>query len=77
MFDTVWAAALALHKTAANLSWEQSLLDFNYTNENLSEIIYNNALNVTFFGLTVSVHLTIIYFQRTMVILLFIGRCLL
>ena len=54
MFDTVWAAALALHNTAAKLPSEQSLLDFNYSNTNLSDLIYKEALNVSFFGLTVS-----------------------
>ena len=55
MFDTVWAAALALNNTAAKLSTSgQSLLDFNYTNTKISEMIYKEALNVTFFGLTVS-----------------------
>ena len=51
MFDTVWTAALALDRTAA---MGYSLTDFNYLNENLSEIIYNEALKVEFFGLTVS-----------------------
>ena len=54
MFDTVWAAALALHNTAAKLPSGQSLLDFNYSNTKISEMIYKEALNVTFFGLTVS-----------------------
>ena len=54
MFDTVWAAALALHNTAAKLPSGQSLLDFNYSNSNLSKMIYEEALNVSFFGLTVS-----------------------
>ena len=55
MFDTVWAAALALHRTAAKLPSGQSLLDFNYSNTQISEMIYKEALNVSFFGLTVSV----------------------
>ena len=55
MFDTVWAAALALNNTAAKLSSGQSLLDFNYSNSNLSKMIYEEALDVSFFGLTVSV----------------------
>ena len=59
MFDTVWTAALALHRTAKKLPSGQSLLDFNYTNTNLSEMIYNEALNVTFFGLTVSIHVCV------------------
>ena len=51
MYDTVWAAVLALNRTA---EMGYSLSDFNYLNENLSEIIYNEALKVEFFGLTVS-----------------------
>ena len=54
MFDTVWAAALALHRTAVKLPSGQSLLDFNYSNTKISEMIYKEALNVSFFGLTVS-----------------------
>ena len=63
MFDTVWAAALALHRTAEKLSNGQSLLDFNYENANLSEMIYNEALKVEFFGLTVRGYF--ILFSRT------------
>ena len=55
MFDTVWAAALALHRTAVKLPSGQSLLDFNYSNTKISEMIYEEALNVSFFGLTVSI----------------------
>ena len=51
MFDTVWTAALALNSTAAN---GYSLEDFNYSNSTLADAIYNETLNVTFFGLTVS-----------------------
>ena len=54
MFDTVWAAAIALHNTAAKLPSGQSLMDFNYSNAELSDILYKEALNVSFFGLTVS-----------------------
>ena len=54
MFDTVWAAALALHNTAKKLPSGQSLLDFNYSNAKMSEMIYKEAINVKFFGLTVS-----------------------
>ena len=51
MFDTVWTAALALNSTAGN---EYSLKDFNYSNGTLADKIYNEARDVTFFGLTVS-----------------------
>ena len=54
MFDTVWTAALALNNTAAKLPSGLSLMDFNYSNVNISEIIYQEALKVKFFGLTVS-----------------------
>ena len=56
MFDTIWTAAIALNNVAAKLPSGQSLLDFNYSNENLARMIYEEALRVTFFGLTVSVH---------------------
>ena len=55
MFDTVWTAAIALNNTAAKLPSGQSLLDFNYSNVELSNMIYEEALKVEFFGLTVSV----------------------
>ena len=61
MFDTVWAAALALHKTEAKLPSGQSLLDFNYDNTKLSDMIYKEALNVSFFGLTVSSYVVLVY----------------
>jgi len=51
MFDAVWVAALALNKT------NEELLNFNYEGEssiNISQSIYNNLVNVKFFGLTVS-----------------------
>ena len=56
MFDAVWAAALALHNTAKKLPMGQSLLDFDYSSTVLSESIYEEALNVNFFGLTVSIY---------------------
>ena len=55
MFDTVWAAVLALNSTVAK---GYSLTEFDYTNDignvSLSTIIFNEAKNVNFFGLTVS-----------------------
>ena len=50
MFDTVWAALLALNSTMAK---GYSLADFNYLNEDLSKAIYEEMLMVKFFGLTV------------------------
>ena len=54
MFDTVWAAALALRNVTAKLPSGQSLMDFNYSNAEISDMLYKEALNVSFFGLTVS-----------------------
>ena len=54
MFDTVWTAALALNRTAAKLPSGQTLMDFNYSTVNISKMIYHEALDVNFFGLTVS-----------------------
>jgi len=60
MFDTVWAAALALNEIAKQ---GYSLADFHYMNENLSDVIYNETLKVNFFGLTVSYLLNIEYYM--------------
>ena len=56
MFDAMWTAALALNKTEARLKkMNLSLKNFSYDDPyNISDIIYEEALNVTFFGLTVS-----------------------
>jgi len=51
MFDAVWAAALALNKTNANL------VNFTYNGEastNISRLIYNEAKKLSFLGLSVS-----------------------
>ena len=51
MFDAVWAVALALNNTDADL------LNFTYDGENainISQSIYQELINVEFFGLTVS-----------------------
>ena len=73
MFDTVWAAALALHNTAAKLPSGQSLLDFDYSNANLSKLIYQEALSISFFGLTVSNCVVYNLFILSMIL----GKCLL
>ena len=73
MFDTVWAAALALNNTAAKLPSGQSLLDFDYLNANLSKLIYQEALSVSFFGLTVSNCVVYNLFILSMIL----GKCLL
>ena len=56
MFDAIWTAALALNRTATRLKTRNlTLLDFNYDDKHgISDMIYEEALNVTFFGLTVS-----------------------
>ena len=51
MFDAVWAVALALNNT------NDDLLKFTYYSEssiNISQSIYQELVNVNFFGLTVS-----------------------
>ena len=52
----MWTAALALNRTATRLKESNlTLKDFSYDDENcISCIIYEEALDVTFFGLTVS-----------------------
>ena len=56
IFDALWTAALALNRTQTRLSeLNLTLLDFTYDDKyNISDIIYDEALNVTFLGLTVS-----------------------
>ena len=56
IFDAFWTAALALNRTQTRLSeLNLSLLDFTYDDKyNISDILYDEALNVTLFGLTVS-----------------------
>ena len=56
MYDAIWAAALALNSTKSILD-ERNLTFMDFTYENGDEIagyIYQEALNVKFFGLTVS-----------------------
>ena len=59
IFDAFWTAALALNRTQTRLSKRNlTLLNFTYDDKyNISDIIYDEALNVTFFGLTVSYRL--------------------
>ena len=56
IFDALWTAALALNRTQARLNERHlTLLDFTYEDKyNISDIIYEEALKVNFFGLTVS-----------------------
>ena len=56
MFDAVWTAALALNRTENRLRKENlTLTDFDYDDvHNISGMIYEEAINVKFFGLTVS-----------------------
>lgn len=53
MFDAVWTAALALHNASKAMN-NQSLMDFDYNNEFVSEAIYQESLKTDFFGLSVS-----------------------
>ena len=56
VFDAMWTAALALNRTETRLkNLGLSLQNFSYDDEyNISDIIYKEALEVEFFGLTVS-----------------------
>ena len=56
MFDAIWTAALALNRTENRLREKNlALTDFDYDDEhNISGMIYEEAINVNFFGLTVS-----------------------
>ena len=56
MFDAIWTAALALNKTQSHLSTKNlHLKDFTYKDEyGISNIIYEEALKLKFFGLSVS-----------------------
>ena len=55
MFDAIWTAALALNRTATRLKKHNlTLMDFDYDDKyNISDMIYEEALNISFFGLTV------------------------
>ena len=59
VFDAMWTAALALNRTESQLkNLGLSLKNFSYDDEyNISDIIYKEALQVEFFGLTVSLYL--------------------
>ena len=56
MFDALWTAAIALNRTETRLNKQNlTLMDFSYDDEyDISNMIYEEALNVNFFGLTVS-----------------------
>ena len=56
MFDALWTAAIALNRTETRLNERNlTLMDFTYDDiYNISNIIYEEALQVKFFGLTVS-----------------------
>ena len=60
IFEALWTAALALNRTQARLSERNlTLLNFTYDDKyHISDILYDEALNVTFLGLTVSYRLT-------------------
>ena len=56
IFDALWTAALALNRTQTRLSeLNLTLLDFTYDDKySISDMIHDEALNVTFLGLSVS-----------------------
>ena len=56
MFDTVWTAALAINSTASKLPSGVTLKNFTYNGQlskNISRLLYEEALKVNFFGVTV------------------------
>ena len=57
MFDAIWTAALALNASKSKLEgMDETIANFTYENgHNISSIIYEEALKVKFFGLTVSI----------------------
>ena len=61
MFDAIWTAALALNKTQSRLKEKNlSLKNFTYRDEHdISGYIYQEALKLEFFGLSVSICMTI------------------
>ena len=75
VYDAMWLAALALHKTEEQLQFEMppnSLTNFRYANgENIRNIIYKQALNTTFNGASVSypvaLMINIIYAANTFI----------
>ena len=58
MFDAIWTAALALNKTESQLRKRNlSLKNFTYKDKyGISDIIYEEALKLKFFGLSVSIY---------------------
>ena len=60
MFDAIWTAALALNRTKSKLAKRNlSFRNFSYDTEighEIANCIYEEALKVKFFGLTVSNH---------------------
>ena len=57
MFDAIWTAALALNASKPRLErMNKTFADFTYENgRDISSVIYEEALKVNFFGLTVSI----------------------
>ena len=57
VFDAMWTAALALNRTESQLKERNlTLTDFTYDDKhNISDIIYEEARKLEFFGLTVSI----------------------
>ena len=71
MFDAVWTAALAIQSTASKLPSGVTLRDFTYNGKlsrNISRLLYEEALKVKFFGLSVSEIYSILALINTSVI---------
>ncbi|XP_041350736.1 gamma-aminobutyric acid type B receptor subunit 1-like [Gigantopelta aegis] len=51
-YDAIWTAALALNKTVADLKNNglHNIEDFTYDDETTADILFNNALNLDFYG---------------------------
>ncbi|XP_041350739.1 gamma-aminobutyric acid type B receptor subunit 2-like [Gigantopelta aegis] len=56
-YDGIWAAALALNKTASDLETKglERLEDFTYKNADMAKLLFSNAMNTTFIGVRGSI----------------------
>lgn len=54
-YDSLWTLAIALNKTEANLKASgKSLSDFNYTDQAIRTLLFNNIHSTSFEGISVS-----------------------
>ena len=65
MFDAIWTAALALNSTKSILDEKNlTFMDFTYENgHKIAKYIYDEAVKVKFFGLTVSACTVLITYE--------------